>query len=338
LQPRRAAIAEELGYANARAGRNDEAVAWFKKAIDIGLDRTIRQTLVTRLLPEPGADDDRGRDRRRDGDDSDSDGDDSDSGDVSRIYRLRQQVRDMSRRFQFNAYQSYRANARSNVASIVPGFQTGGLIPSQGGVEFTYQPPGIGYRDGRTFRVFSRLLWSNELGSLKPDPHSLQAGLGVQFKPFREQDAYLSLERLVKGGNQSQDNWLVRGSWGWSDGYEMKPGVPSWNQTIVYLDAGYFVQHGPIKSTFGEVRQGRSFNYRNLATITPHLLLAGRKQWPDPGQGSYAEAGVGVAVKALFNETRYEAPRSRVEFTLQYRKTLNRSLPGGWVLSASAQF
>jgi hypothetical protein len=70
----------------------------------------------------------------------------------------------------------------------------------------------------------------------------------------------------------------------------------------------------------------------------PHLTVSGLYQDPDPYRGSYSEAGVGVSLRYLFNESRYSASRSSAEFLAQYKKGLNGRIPGGWVATLAILF
>jgi len=312
--PARTRLHQDIAYAYSRVADNGKAIEWFKKAIDEHLKARLTRSISQGPVQDPGDDD-------------------------QEIYAMRQQVREMARRFQFNIYQSYRANVRQRTSAVTPDFVAGGIVPSQGSVEFIYQPAGIGYRDGRTFRVFGRTLWSNKPESIAIDSKTTQGGVGIEYKPLRDVNAYVSLERLVKIGEQAEGNWLLRASWGYSNGYDLRPNVRSWNQTILYADAGYFLQQDKIRSVYLEARQGRAINFNNTTLVTPHVTLVGRRQHPDPSRASYLEVGAGVSLKYLFNETRYEAARSSTEVIVQYRKTVNDSKPaGGWVMTAALQF
>ena len=319
ISPDQAKIHGELGYAYTRLGQNAQALDAFREAID-----GYNAGFLTRSYLQPPEETDSGP---MDGALTDGD-----------AYAIRQQVREMNRGLQFNAYQSYRPGSGVTSTGTSPGFLTGGAIPSQGGVELLYQPADIGYRDGRTLRFFARTLWSTQPKSLKIDQDSLQGGVGVEYKPLKALNAYLSVERLIKIGDQSQDNTLLRASWGYSDGYEMKPGVSDWNYTVAYADVGYLLEKSRARSAYLEVRQGRSFNSQDRWTITPHVTFAGRAQDPDPQRVSYAELGAGVSWKVLFNETVYEAPRSSLELTLQYRKPLDQDRAAGWVLVGALRY
>lgn len=319
VEPGQASIEGELGYAYTRLGQNANALSWFRKAID-----SYNAGLVTPgYLQPPEGREDEPKQATLSADDATT---------------IRRQVREMNRGLQFNAYQSYRPGSGAASTGTTPGFVTGGAIPSQGGIELLYQPTELGYRDGRTLRLFARTLWSNQPKSLAMDSATLQGGVGVQYKPLKALNAYLSLERLIKIGEQSQDNTLLRASWGYSDGYELKPGVDHWNYTVVYADVGYLLEKDRTRSAYMELRQGRSFNARDRWTVTPHLSIIGRAQAPDPQRLSYAELGAGVSWKVLFNETIYEAPRSSFDLTLQYRKALDQDRGSGWVLIGALQY
>jgi hypothetical protein len=252
---------------------------------------------------------------------------------------MRQQVRAMTPGFRFNLYQSYRPNAGSGGTAVVPGLVSAGGIPSQGGAELVYQPPGIGYRNGRTLRFFGRALWSNRPESLRLDSESVQGGAGIQYKPLGDANLYLSVERLIPIGARAQGNWLLRASWGYSDGYDIRPDQDSWSQTILYADASYLAQHEQSRSLYLEARHGRVTKIGDALMLTPHLTVAARGQRPDPTKVSYVEAGAGVSIKYLFNRTPYAAPRSSVDLVLQYRKQVAGSRHhGGWLFSAAVQF
>lgn len=260
-------------------------------------------------------------------------------GQDEELYRMRQEVRELNRRFQFNLYQAYRSKSQQqNVASTPPGFFNSGAIPSQGGAELIYQPPGIGYQDGKIFQVFARGLWSNKPDSLRIADESVQGSVGARYKPFKTQDLFVSIERLFKIGSQAQNDWLARASYAWTQGYDIRPNESSWNQTLFYGDLGYFFPNSGITALYSEVRQGRTFNYANQFTVTPHVMAAGRVQRPDPDKSSYAEVGAGIAVKYRFNENRYEAERSSAEVVLQYRHSLSERRNSGWVATAAISF
>lgn len=349
--PQRVALYQDMAYTYTQAGQNDKAIAWFKKAIDEKTGNPISRSLRTYFVePLPQQTD---LAQPQDTAETNQNGDSlntpqltqatplvDSTSDAQQVYAMREQVSDLSQRYQLNGYQSYRGgkSKRPN-GNAAPGqFTSGSLLPSQGGLEFVFQPPEIGYQDGKTFRLIARTLWANRPESFSVDSKTVQGGVGLEYKPFKDVDAYVSIDRQIKIGSQSENNWLVRGSWGYSDGYGLKPNQRSWNQTLLYIDLGVALQHEKTRSASAEVRQGQTFNYNNNTLVTPHVLASFRKQWPDPSNTSRNDIGAGVAVKYLFNETLYETARSSAEITLQYRKQIGNQREGGWVITGSFRY
>ena len=302
--PGNVSILKELGYLHLRDGNTEEAARWFKRAID-----------TERHLPIDSQEEQEQRDLN--------------------IYRMRQEVSWITNRFDLTLYQSYRSSAGS--FAITPTAFGGGVIPSQGGAELSYQPPVVGFRDERILQFFTRLLWTTQPRSLDIDEDSLQGSIGLRYKPFKTQNFFLSAEKLFKVGRNSDDNWLLRALYGWGYDTDLRPDRLYWNYTLVYGDLGYFIEAPSTWAYYGEVRQGLTFNIGNSLLISPHLVIDGRVQSPDPGQISYFEGGGGVSFKYLFNETSYEAYRSSIEVLLQYKAGIVNS-QSGWVITGILWF
>jgi hypothetical protein len=71
--------------------------------------------------------------------------------------------------------------------------------------------------------------------------------------------------------------------------------------------------------------------------LAPHLVLDGRYQTFDSDRNAYLEGGLGASLKYFFNATRYETPRSSLEFLIQYKIGLIESA-SGWVMTGILQF
>ena len=314
--PQRNALYADLAYTYMRMSDNERALDWFKRAIDKRRERTSG----VQLAQAPGAPLPAIERPREDED----------------IRAMRDEVRKLSETWSLSAYQSLRSS-RGDRPSTVSGIDSSGLIPSQGGLELSWRPPVIGLRDERTLDVFARMLWSNEPGSLNIQSASRQAGVGLRFKPLRDQSLYLSIERLIKIGDNAQNDWLLRASYGWVDGYEMRVNQDSWNYTSLFADVGAFTDPLHTRALYVEARQGRSYRFSDRWIVTPHVVANGRRQWPDPGRGNYAEAGAGVSVRYLFNETAYATPRSSAEVLLQYKKGF-AAAKSGWLVTTVLRF
>ena len=285
---------EDLGYIHMHALHNDRAVEWFKRAID-------NQSLYPVRTPEEA------EQLRQD------------------LYRYRKEVSKITNRYDFTTYLSFQTAKPSQ--SVAPAAVGGGALPSQGGVEFAYQPPELGFRDERIFQVFTRILWTIQPGSMRFNEDSFQGGVGLRYKPLQTQNLYLWGERLFKIGDKALDDWLLRLLYSWNYGYDLQPGKSWWNYTFLYGDLAYFTKAPGTWASYGEIRQGVTFNFNDNVLLTPHLVVDARSQDPHPINSSYLEAGAGVSLKFLFLETRYEVHRASFEILAYFKhgNFLNRT-------------
>jgi tetratricopeptide (TPR) repeat protein len=253
-----------------------------------------------------------------------------------RLAGMQSEVRTLQNVFDFTLYESYRAKTAGAATSTAAAAPSGGVVPSEGGLELAYQPPGIGFRNERTLQLFGRLLWANRPDSLRIDDQSVQAGFGVRYKPLQEHQFYVSGERLAKVGSNATNDWLLRASYGWTNGFEPPVGRANWNYTTVYADTGYFTR-SQTWAFYGEARQGRSFAVAHNIAVTPHVVVDGRRQSPDPGKTSYLEGGGGVSAKLFFDESRYEGYRASAELLVQYKRGFSH-VPSGWLVTAVLRY
>jgi adsorption protein A len=279
-------VPRDLGYLYLKESNNKNAVAWFHKAIDeapLYPQRTEKEILTVQ----------------------------------QDVYHMRSEVRSISNRYDLAGYLTYRSNDTVGTASILGG----GVLQSQGGIEFGYQPPKIGFRAGRIFQVTSRLLWNTQPGSLRIASDSLQAGLGIRYKPFESQNLFLSGERIFKIGDATSSGWLGRGMYSWSRGQDLMPGRRVRDYSLVYGDAGYFTPNGGMMALYSEIQQGASMRFLSNILLKPHVVVDGRYQNHNMPQGTYVEAGGGMSVQFFFAGTQYETQRVSFEFIFHYKRS-----------------
>jgi hypothetical protein len=213
------------------------------------------------------------------------------------------------------AYQTEAFSAQGTVASLEPS------------VEAYWQPPLIGYRNQRLFQVFVRAYASvyDGSGDIAGLP-TTQLSVGARYKPLVEQNLVLSAERLIRVGSLSVDDWLARISFSTEAGTDIQVAVPSWRSWQAYADAAYFIKEG--RYTFStELRYGHTWRLPMLdkrVTIYPHVALAGDY---DSFEANRLALGVGpgVGLRFWFRESRYTAPASLFDLTVQYRFPLTHA-------------
>lgn len=277
---------EDLGYAYMHECDNAKAVDRFKKAID-----------NAPLRPVDSPED---RDKR-----------DKD------VYRLRKEVTKLQTHFTTTAYMSYIAG-EAGPAPAASG-NSPDTIRSGAGAEFAWIPPRIGFRDDRILQLIARFSANFNKDSLEIDDTSWQGAVGLRYKPFKSQNLNVGFERLFKIGRAAEENWLLRGMYSWTDGYDVKPGKKRWNYTFFYGEYDYYMENDPRSMFYAEGRQGITFNLGDRLLVTPHVVADVRWWTPDINLSSLVEGGGGLSVKYLFNRADYEVERSSLEFLLQYK-------------------
>lgn len=277
---------KDLGYFHMQDSNNSRATLWFSKAIDNGP-----------LYPQNT---------------------ENEALEVQRdLYGMRSEVRSIRNRFDLAAYLSYRSNSTVGTAPVLGG----GVLPSHGGLEISYQPPKIGYRAGRVFRITGRLLANTKTESLRPDGDSVQAGIGIRYKPIPQLNLFLSGEKMFKIGSNTYNGWLWRGMFSWTCGRDLIPGNPIRNYSLFYADAGYFTPNGGTTAVYSEIHQGIAFRIRSNMLLKPHAVIDGRYQDQDMSRGTYVEAGGGLSLQLFLTDTQYENHRIGMEFLGHYKRS-----------------
>ncbi|WP_460096362.1 NfrA family protein [Pseudomonas sp. S3_C01] len=288
------APAQDAAYNAMRVHEDDEAVAYFKRVIDG------QKTAETPLSPQ-------------------------------QLVDTRRTVGDVSRRLGLTSTTSYRGSSSSGL-SAAPGTSSSGSESNdllQNSTELSWRP--LGYRNGRFVELYGRItdtLWSKNSES-DTGADALQGALGVRVKPFSSVNIMAALERTFPLGSSNVDgDWLVRLGYGSSIGTDLRVDVPSWWTSQLYAEVGHYINDS--RDYFNsEWQVGRSYAIGGTGSrwVTfPHVVAAidyDSKMKSEAGGGfSSGDAGgigIGNNVRYWFREDAYNAPRSYVDLSLQYR-------------------
>lgn len=208
------------------------------------------------------------------------------------------------------------------------GVFSGSVVPSVSGpsafvqtsVEIWYQPPVIGYRDGRQFQIFAytfETLNDNNQGPI--GGQTSQGSIGVRWKPLRDYNLVFTAERLIRIGKRTNDDWLVRAGYSYDHGVDIKQYLNNWSYRTLFVETAYLVEQ-ERSITNMEARWGHVFRFstpKNL-TFIPHLLFS----WDYDAaslQKFNAGVGPGASLRWWFRENKYRAPASYVDLTIQYK-------------------
>jgi len=160
---------------------------------------------------------------------------------------------------------------------------------------------------------------SLDTGSLALADDTLQLGLGARWKPFAAHDFNLAGERLIAGGDFARDAWLLRASYGWTQGGDWNPVADRWAYTTLYADLAWIPDNPEFRSAYASVRHGVRFRTGEGWAVTPYLTAVGQISDDSLMTRERLEAGAGVMISRWFGKDRYRAYRHRVDFELEYR-------------------
>ena len=261
------------------------------------------------------------------------------------LFDTRRAVADVSRTWGLISTTSYRGNTSSSGLSAAPSTGSSGNGGSssssndslQNSTELSWRP--LGYRNARFVELYGRItdtLWSKN-GDADTGLDALQGAVGVRAKPFSSLNVMAALERTFPLGSSDVDgDWLVRLGYGSSIGTDLRVDTSSWWTSQLFAEAGHYVNDS--RNYFNsEWQGGRSYAIGGAGSrwVTfPHVVAAfdydskmdsktGADGGTDYSSGTAAGLGVGNNVRYWFREDAYNAPRSYVDFSLQYRMKLS---------------
>ncbi len=191
----------------------------------------------------------------------------------------------------------------------------------QSSAEIYWRP--FGYQGGRTWELYSGL--SATLSSKANYPtgsESVQGAIGARVKPLPDINLVGAIERRLALGDKTSSDWLVRTAYSSSTGTDMRVEEPSWTTTSVYAEAGRYIHQRQTYATVEGIA-GRSYRMDGIhprSVLMPHLVLgADYDSIIALGSKHAVGAGLGINFRQWFNEDRYNAPRSHLDISLQYR-------------------
>lgn len=237
------------------------------------------------------------------------------------LFATRREVADRTRAWGASALLGYRGISPGSV-SAQPGLY--GDVAQVVGEAF-WRPQKFG--DGRFWELYGGL--AQTVYSRQGDPTggaTTQGAIGIRAKPFSNHNFVLSAERRIRIGSLSINDWLLRAGYSGGTGTDLRVDVPSWTTVNVYAEAGRFLQRRQNYATF-EAQAGRSFRMGDADSrlvLFPHAVLGVdyNSQRTSAGYNGAAGAGLGIGMRYWFREDRYNAPRSYLDLSLQYRARL----------------
>lgn len=275
--------AADAGYAAADAHRNREAASYFERAIDASAKPADSDTPPA--TPE-------------------------------QLNEMRSAHADATRNWGFDASLNYRG------AGLQPGYATsttpGTSNNWQAGIEAYWRP--FGSLGDRTFELYARGYESFGVKNGASGASTSQAAVGARAKPFAQVDAIVAFERIIPIGSQVNPDWLARLAYSGGVGIERRVDVPSWWTAQIYAETGTYLNAGSVYGTTN-LEVGRTYRmdrYSPKWTVFPYAVI-GADYDSSVDHSFPLGAGFGVSTRYWFRDSKYDAPRSYVDLSVQYR-------------------
>jgi len=245
-------------------------------------------------------------------------------------FDVRRSVDSLSREFGLTIGAFYRADRSA----------AGGGNVGQGIAEAYWQPPVVGYRNGRVLQIYSRLS-ANALapGASTVQSSSTQAAFGARYKPFSDVNLVAAAERLVPIGSTAISDWLLRAGYSASFNTDIQPTTKFNTMGVIYGEADYLVNQDRF---IGSIDGRYGFDHRlgSSEKLTGSVFVNAAYNYDSAEIRKSAMAiGPGVGVKYWFRESKNRGPASSVQLDLMYRfKATPSDRAAGLVLQLSLSF
>ena len=235
------------------------------------------------------------------------------------LFDTRRAVADITREGGVIASLSYRGAVSG--LGVTPGAVSDSL---QAGVEGYWRP--WGYQNGQYVELFARAFQTLYSKGGAKGGDTLQAAVGARFKPFTEQNLVGSFSRVFSPSGGRND-WLAQLGYSLDTGTDLRVDVPSWWTTRISAELGRYLK-AEQNYALAEFQAGRSYRVGDSEAggdgrwvIFPHVSLAADYDSTAADKTAMG-IGPGVTARYWFREDVYNAPRSYIDWSMQYRARL----------------
>lgn len=240
--------------------------------------------------------------------------------DKDKHYGLRREIQQLEDNWTSIGSITYRDGlARS---SGIPGIQNT-EESLQYGFETVYSPDSMQRHGRRLLQFYGQLFASSNEGEYDFNDETTQGAVGVRTMPIPNVEWYLYAARLFRVGSNAINDWQLRTTYSYTDGFDIDPNRDSWSYLFLTPDISYLVDRQELFASF-EGRYGRSYRFNDWV-LTPHIVGAAAHNQNDFDNRDSIEYGPGLSVKYWFDESEYRAATGSAELILQWREAAGPS-------------
>jgi hypothetical protein len=219
---------------------------------------------------------------------------------------MRGTLAQLEKRYDGSAYYGYHTFVAPNTTN-----QPAALLLSQAGFDLSRSLSGAQPR----WSAFGRLMTMADqpLGGVQTGGTLQEIGIGIRYKPFRDENFNMSAERLIAMGNGPPGSWLLRALLSKERGAGLQPGQGWQPYSLLYGDVAAFLGPYPSTLAYGEARLGLSRTFGGSLVVRPHVLAIARDQPAGLGSGEAFQFAAGIGFTYYLNDLRDPAHRTSLE-------------------------
>ncbi len=140
---------------------------------------------------------------------------------------------------------------------------------------------------------------------------TIQPSIGVRYKPIEDKKIYISAQQLIKCGELSKDDTLLKTSMGLSS----KDNI----EQDLYMEGAYFIK-SQSTNLYANYESGKRYKINRDTTIKPYITTGATYSDYDNKSTSKLDVGLGVALDIKSGESKYKMDNYKNRLKLEVRQ------------------
>lgn len=179
------------------------------------------------------------------------------------------------------------------------------------------------YHRGGEVKLIGRLYGTNQESDLFPENETIQAALGLNYKPFYSQNLIFSAERIF-ALNQYEDDWLIRASYSMDHNtFWQSSDAPDHWYYSVYADVARYTETSQDYLTLN-ARLGRRYYFQGSSWAWQPYLTGG---WANNDDETRTDLGLGLGLLGFSVDSERYWKRVSHQLSLEGRFVIDGSTP-----------
>lgn len=226
--------------------------------------------------------------------------------DQKNLKRIKSEITNGSKNFNVYVAQSLRLDNYDNGKYVSPINRA--TYNGFGNIRFSYQP---------RFLPKNTSLFLDMAHGHDKIKESIQPSIGIRYKPIEDKDLFVSVQKMIKSGESTRDDTLVRASLGIASPKSDESDI----YQNLYLDGGYFTNQDSV-ILYGNYEAGKTYKVNDNVYVSPYVTTGGTYSNDNAQKQNVTnlDVGLGIAMSIKPDETKYETAQFENRLKLEARQ------------------